>query len=152
MLFDYPKIDDYVKRRREEIEHPWIETDENVGGGKSNKITKPIENMIITIDEDKIIRRLVEQKNAIYNACQNLKPEYLSVIRRYYFYNQARFKTMNMIILELNVPRRSFYRAFSNFKHEVISNLELEFLSFGEDWNWHKIGTARPLIRAIIVL
>lgn len=132
MLFDYPKIDDYVKRRREEIEHPWIETDENVGGGKSNKITKPIENMIITIDEDKIIRRLVEQKNAIYNACQNLKPEYLSVIRRYYFYNQARFKTIRGILSEQNIPSMSFYRAFAAFKREIISNLELEFLEFGD--------------------
>lgn len=132
MLFDYPKIDEYVERRREEIEHPWIEQDENVGGGKSNKISNPIESMIITIDEDKIIRRLVEQKNAIYTACTHLKPEYLSVIRRYYFYNQARFKTMRVILREQNIPSMSFYRAFSAFKHEIMSNLELEFLEFGE--------------------
>ncbi|CAI2675310.1 hypothetical protein AKUG0406_PHAGE200210 (plasmid) [Apilactobacillus kunkeei] len=132
MLFDYPKIDEYVEKRREEIEHPWIEQDENVGGGKSNKISNPIESMIITIDEDRIIRRLVEQKNAIYNACTHLKPEYLSVIRRYYFYNQASFKTINTIIKELDVPKTSFYRAFAAFKHEIMSNLELEFLDFGE--------------------
>lgn len=131
MLFDYPKIDEYVERRREEIEHPWIEQDENVGGGKSNKISNPIESMIITIDEDRIIRRLVEQKNAIYTACTHLKPEYLSVIRRYYFYNQASFKTINTIIKELDVPKASFYRAFAAFKHEIMSNLELEFLDFG---------------------
>lgn len=133
MLFDYPHIDKYVENRREELQFPYTETDENVGGSKSTKVSKPIENLIITIDEDKTLHGLLEQKNAIYKACQTINPEFLAVIERYYFYNQARFKTMNAIILELNVPRRTFYRALAAFKHEIISNLELNFLEWQRD-------------------
>lgn len=133
MLFDYPKIDDYVRERREAIEHPWIETDENVGGGKSNKINKPIENIIINIDDDKILHGLVKQKNAIYLAIQNVKPEFMQVINRYYFYNQARFTTMDDIIKGLGVPRTSFYRSLNAFRHDILDNLSLNYLEWTPD-------------------
>lgn len=130
MLFDYPHIDRYVENRREELQYPYTEPDENIGGSKSTKESRPIENFIITIDEDKTLHGLLEQKNAIYKACQNLKPEHFKIIERYYFYNQAKFKTMGALLMEFNVPERTFYRALAAFKHEIISNLELNFLEW----------------------
>lgn len=133
MLFDYPHIDTYVDKRREELQFPYTETDENVGGSKSTKVSKPIENFIITIDEDKVLKGLVNQKNAIYNACQNLRVDHYKIIERYYFYNQARFKTLNALIEEFNVPSATFYRALAAFKHDIISNLSLSFLEWERD-------------------
>lgn len=130
MLFDYPKIDDYVKERRESLEHPYIEPDENVGGGKGNKISKPIENIIISIDDDKILHGLVKQKNATYLALQKLNPEFLPVIERYYFYNQARFTTMDALIKKFNLPRMSFYRALNGLRHDILNNLSLSYLEW----------------------
>lgn len=133
MLFDYPHIDKYVENRREELQYPYTETDENVGGSKSTKISKPIENLIITIDEDKTLHGLLEQKNAIYKACQSLKEEHYKIIERYYFYNQAKFKTLGALLMDYNVPERTFYRALAAFKHDIISNLELNFLEWQRD-------------------
>lgn len=130
MLFDYPKIDKFVEERREAIEHPWIERDENVGGGKGNKISKPIENMIISIDEDKILTGLVNQKNAIYDALQNVKEEHLQIIKRYYFYNQARFYSLNDLVQKFGIPRATFFRGLTAFKHEILSNLSLNYLEW----------------------
>lgn len=133
MLFDYPKIDDYVRQRREEIEHPYIEPDENVGGGKGNKISKPIENLIISIDDDKILHGLVKQKNATYKALQNVKPEFYQIIERFYFYDQARFATMDELIAKFNVPRRSFYRELNALRHDILNNLSLNYLEWQQD-------------------
>jgi RinA family phage transcriptional activator len=131
MLFDYPKIDGYVDKRREEIQYPYIEQDENVGGGKAkNKISKPIENMIISLDEDKILTGLIAQKNAIYKAFKDVDPTIQPIIKRYYFYNQARYKNIYALLNEFHVSKATFYRELDRFMHDILDNLQLNFLEW----------------------
>lgn len=39
LIEDYPTMDRYIKRVELEIEYPWQETDDNIGGSRSNSAT-----------------------------------------------------------------------------------------------------------------
>ena len=66
ILKDYPLIDKKIAARKYEIEHPFHERDDNIGGGKAqNHPWTYYDNLIITIDQDRELRRLKAEKEVI---------------------------------------------------------------------------------------
>lgn len=65
VLKDYPHIDEYIKDRKLELAYPPKEVDENVGGGKSSKVSRPQETYVVTLDQDMRLRMLERQKSAV---------------------------------------------------------------------------------------
>ena len=62
LLFDYPMIDRKIAVRKLEIKDIPNE-DANIGGGKSNRISKPVEMTIERWDSDKRLNSLYKQWN-----------------------------------------------------------------------------------------
>lgn len=66
MLKDYPHLKKKIARRNEELMHPYVERDENVGGGRAeNKERNPTMQMIITLDDDRAIHTMQREHEVI---------------------------------------------------------------------------------------
>lgn len=65
MMRDYPHYNDYIKECEEEIRHPYVEPDANVGGGSSPMRQESLTDTIVKIDEDRRIRQMRKQQRAI---------------------------------------------------------------------------------------
>jgi len=65
--------------------YPTQDTDENVGGGKSSIVSRPQERMIITIDEDKQLKALEHEKEAVFNALANSDEDTNVIANELYF-------------------------------------------------------------------
>ena len=85
ILRDYPKMDRYISERRQALMYPTQDTDENVGGGKSSKISKPQEQMVITIDEDKQLKALEREKKAVFDVLCDSDTDTNIIARELYF-------------------------------------------------------------------
>ncbi|TPR40423.1 hypothetical protein [Apilactobacillus micheneri] len=128
MLFDYPKIDEYVKQRIEEIKNPFDEfKDENVGGGKSNKTTLAVENLVISIDEDKALKALKRQKHAITNSITKLSPDVFTVFKKYYFDGQVRNRTLVSLANQYHLSKSVIYRERDLFFADILKQLNLYY-------------------------
>lgn len=63
ILRDYPKLSQYIKAREEEIANPTPEPDDNVGGGRAeNRRRDPVGKVVITINDDRRIRKLKKER------------------------------------------------------------------------------------------
>ncbi len=85
ILIDYPDYDKRIRRRREEIEIPWREIDENVGGGKSSISANGIEKIASALIEDKMLCRMEDEQTAVRKALDISHPTMRAVIETYYF-------------------------------------------------------------------
>ncbi|WP_028124753.1 hypothetical protein [Eremococcus coleocola] len=65
VLADYPYYEYYIRQIRLGIKHPYVETDENIGGGKSNRVISQTENFVVRLSDDRRLRRIEEQKCAV---------------------------------------------------------------------------------------
>ncbi|GEO64789.1 hypothetical protein [Companilactobacillus nantensis] len=85
ILKDYPELEKYIKERKQELMIPHREIDENVGGGKSSKISKPQEQMMVTIDADKRLKVLEREKSAVEKCFFESDLETQKIISELYF-------------------------------------------------------------------
>ena len=85
LLEDYPKLDSEIKKRRLALLYPVREHDENIGGSKSQSNTSLAESFVVTLDQDRRLTRLEEQKFIIEEVLNRLHEDDYSVIRLYYF-------------------------------------------------------------------
>ena len=86
ILRDYPYIDQYVHERRQELLYPHNEfPDENIGGGRSNVPGKPVEDLIITITDDRRLAALEKNKRVVQECldCTDFDTNY--IINELYF-------------------------------------------------------------------
>ena len=77
ILEQYPMLDSKIALRKLELKYPYAESDENIGGGKSdngNGIEKSEINQIAVIDEDEELIRLTMWKKCIERALTKCKP------------------------------------------------------------------------------
>lgn len=77
ILEQYPMLDSKIALRKLELKYPYAESDENIGGGKSdngNGIEKSEINQIAVIDEDEELIRLTIWKKCIERALTKCKP------------------------------------------------------------------------------
>ena len=71
LLFDYVSIDHKIAVRKLEISDV-PNTDENVGGGRTNIVSKPTENLVAKWDSDQRLNSLYAQKHAVESTLSTL--------------------------------------------------------------------------------
>lgn len=86
ILREYPDIDIYLHKRRQELMHPFnTSVDENIGGGRSNVPGKPVEEMAISIADDRQLAGLEDNKIVIAECMQMVDDETKRLIEELYF-------------------------------------------------------------------
>ncbi|WP_334341189.1 transcriptional regulator [Companilactobacillus sp. HBUAS56275] len=85
ILRDYPKMDRYISDRKQELMYPIQEVDENVGGGKSSKVSRPQETYVVTLDQDMRLRMLERQKSAVTDCYLATDKDTRTIIDELYF-------------------------------------------------------------------
>lgn len=104
-LEDYPKMDEYIMQRRLELKYPIGQTDENIGGSSSGKISNPTERMVVTLESDKRLCQLEETKTAIESVLKTLDINaYTLVELKYWIKPQTR--TWDGIAIKVGYSRR----------------------------------------------
>lgn len=84
VLRDYPHLDQYIHEREQELQAPWREHDENIGGGKAT-MSNGQERMAITIADDRRLNNLRDRKKNVEH-CLSLSDEVTrQVIKELYF-------------------------------------------------------------------
>lgn len=111
ILRDYPKIDKYIEAREMELRYPHQAEDSNVGGGRAkNKRAEPIEHLVITIDEDRMLHSLKNQRNVVDDCFDESDDDTKIIIKELYF-NQHPQYTMSGIV-QNNIVSVGLRRAY----------------------------------------
>ena len=106
-LFEYQQIDRKISIRKLEI---LTETsnDCNIGGGKSNTISRPTENIVARWSSDVRINGLEQLKNAIDATLEALDDDLEKVF--YLRWSKGSVNTWEEIADMMHVSRKSIYR------------------------------------------
>ena len=97
ILRDYPKMDRYIHDRREELMYPIQDDDENVGGGKSSKVSRPQEQLLITIDEDKQLKALEREREAVKISLADSDVDTNVIAEELYFKEHPKYQMDGLI-------------------------------------------------------
>ncbi|MBS4750985.1 DUF722 domain-containing protein [Carnobacteriaceae bacterium zg-ZUI78] len=126
ILRDYPKINQYLKEREEELMYP-LQQDNNVGGSRSTLVDKPTERKVITILEDKQLRQMKRQKEAIEYAFESSDVLTCEMIKLYYMSKTK--KTWEIVAFELyngQISIRTLKRSRTLFFEKIANALGWE--------------------------
>lgn len=86
LLADYNKIPEYIAEREDEIRHPIVERDENVGGGRAqNKPGNPTERLVITLTDDLRLKNLEKEYEVITDCYNKADPDTQTIVRELCF-------------------------------------------------------------------
>lgn len=106
ILQEYPRYEEYIKRREEELLNPYTPQDTNQGGGKSNRTSDTTAVKAITLADDRILQRLKFQHQAVKRTYESVDETTQDIIEEYYF-KQPRTKTWDGIALQVRWSRRT---------------------------------------------
>lgn len=122
LIEDYPTMDRYIKRVEFEIEYPWQEADENIGGSRSVATTSATERTVLKLTTDKHLRLLRERKTALDKVVQSSKPETINIIRMWYWI-KPRTKTWDGIAQEVGYSKRMCHLLRNEFVESLAKEL-----------------------------
>ncbi|MCI3029758.1 transcriptional regulator [Desemzia sp. C1] len=122
ILHDYPDYGPYIAHLEEGILYPSTLQDENIGGGKSGFISKPTEQKVLTIADDRRIRNLTLYKNTIDRLLFQSDEETKTIIKEYYFRN-PRILTLSDIASKCHSSERTCVRLRDKFFDRVADEL-----------------------------
>ncbi|ARJ72856.1 hypothetical protein LP065_10105 [Latilactobacillus sakei] len=126
MLRDYPHYNEYIKECEEEIRHPYVESDENIGGGRSVGKQEHLTETIVRIDEDKRIRQMKRQQRAVANCLDRYNSDIVyQMCKELYFVNKRRL-TLDGVAYKLNVSRRTLIRRREDFFIDLAKELGMQ--------------------------
>lgn len=126
MLRDYPHYNEYIKECEEEIRHPYVESDENIGGGRSAGKQEHLTETIVRIDEDKRIRQMKRQQRAVANCLDRYNSDIVyQMCKELYFVNKRRL-TLDGVAYKLNVSRRTLIRRREDFFIDLAKELGMQ--------------------------
>ena len=77
-LYNYRNIESKINRRKYELEHD-RKPSENIGGGKSNLISKPVEQIVIKWDEDSQLKNMYAFKEAVDTLLSKMNEEMFEI-------------------------------------------------------------------------
>jgi RinA family phage transcriptional activator len=117
-LIQYNSTQKRMDDLREEIQYPWQEHDENIGGGQSNSISSTTERRATRLVTDKRLAHMERVSEAITNVYDNAAQVERDLMDLMYF-DKPRKYTVDGVIDRLNVSRATFFR----LKKRVLCNL-----------------------------
>lgn len=127
ILADYNKIDDYIKKREEELRYPHRETDLNgdIKGTRSSYDNHV--NMMITIEQDRRLTSLERNKRVISNLLNEADEDTLTIIEELYIKKRPIYTLQGLIDNEMIFcSRRTASNLRTKFFEEVAKELNLE--------------------------
>lgn len=128
MLKDYPRLDQKIKDRREELKRFDWSTDENVGGGKSqNKPWTYYDTLIDRWQQDDQINAWQREKAVISDCYNHADDDTRLIIRSVYF---GRGETIRSLIAtdQLYCSLKTAYAKRNHFIEDVARRLHILFL------------------------
>ncbi|ANK59827.1 hypothetical protein [Loigolactobacillus backii] len=129
MLRDYPHIDEYIRDRREMLMYPYDEDhDENVGGGKGNKISKPQENFVVRLEDDKWLQNMLRQQ-AIITKCLNRANEITKELLDELYFKDIPELTLTGVAVKYHLDKGQLSRYRSAFFVDVAQSLGMQYES-----------------------
>jgi len=127
ILRDYPRMEDYIKQREEELRYPVQIPDDNVGGGRSNypDHEQPIRTLI-TIDEDRRLNGL-KREQRIVKQCFIDSDDYTKIIiTELYFNRHPRYTLRGLVTMNVvKISRNHAYKLRNAFIRECAIQLGL---------------------------
>lgn len=117
-LIQYNSTQKRMNDLREEIQYPWQEHDENIGGGQSNTVSSTTERKATRLVTDRRLAHMERVSEAITNVYSNAQPVERDLMDLMYF-DKPRKYTVDGVIDRLNVSRATFFR----LKKRVLCNL-----------------------------
>lgn len=121
LLYDYPKTDEYIKQRTEELMYPYNPNhDENIGGGRSNITDNPVERMAINIATDRRLTTLERNKKIIDQCLDQCSWETYKIIDTVYF---KRAKSVEGVAMEIPLSASQVRRLRQQFFERVADEL-----------------------------
>ena len=124
ILQEYPRYEDYIKRREEELLNPYVPQDTNQGGGKANRTSDTTAIKAITLVDDRILQRIKFQHQAVKRTYESADEITQDIIEEYYF-KQPRTKTWDGIALQVNSSKRTCFRIRKAFFSKLADELGL---------------------------
>ena len=124
ILQEYPRYEDYIKRREEELLNPYVPQDTNQGGGKANRTSDTTAVKAITLADDRILQRIKFQHQAVKRTYESADEITQDIIEEYYF-KQPRTKTWDGIALQVNSSKRTCFRIRKAFFSKLADELGL---------------------------
>ena len=124
ILQEYPRYEDYIKRREEELLNPYVPQDTNQGGGKANRTSDTTAIKAITLTDDRILQRIKFQHQAVKRTYESADEITQDIIEEYYF-KQPRTKTWDGIALQVNSSKRTCFRIRKAFFSKLADELGL---------------------------
>ena len=124
ILQEYPRYEEYIQRREEELLNPYTPQDTNQGGGKSNRTSDTTAIKAITLADDRILKRIRFQHQAVKCTYEQADEITQEIIEEYYF-KQPRTKTWDGIALQVHTSKRSCFRIRKAFFSKLADELGL---------------------------
>lgn len=125
ILRDYPDYDRHIAARRQKIFYPDnLYSDENMGGSSSGRISKPTEQIAMTIAIDKELQLLQYQRDAVERVINHSDPITNKIVREYYF-TRPRTKTWEGIALDMNMSASNCRKLRNGFFERVADEIGL---------------------------
>lgn len=72
---DYTNIDNLIATRVLELDHPWKQHDDNVGGGRSSVISRPQEQIVLKHEDDLRLQWLLKLQDGGNRAVNQFNDE-----------------------------------------------------------------------------
>lgn len=126
ILSDYPKIDEYIKRRHEELRYPYKESDINAGikGNKTNYDQQ--DYLMITIEQDQRLAVLERNRRVIAMLFEECSADTKIIIKELYMKRMPQYTIQGLITNGLIfVGRTKAFELRDRFFVEVAKELHL---------------------------
>ncbi|MBL1226518.1 transcriptional regulator [Enterococcus sp. BWR-S5] len=126
ILADYPRIEEYIRQREEELRYPYRENDLNAGikGTKADYDTQA--NMMITIEQDQRLAALERNKRVISDILEDCCEDTQTIIRELYMRRMPKYTIQGLITNGLIfVGRTKAFELRDQFFEEVARDLNL---------------------------
>jgi RinA family phage transcriptional activator len=111
-----------IDTRREELLYPHIETDTNIGGGKSNVLSDPTYRKASVLETDVHLHEMVRIVNAINYAWSGLDDDRKRVVKLYYW-TRPQTLTWEGIAQEMHIGLRTAKRWRTEFVKQIAKQL-----------------------------
>ena len=119
LLFLYPRIDNQIKEIEEGLLHPWLQPDENIGGGKAQyKINQQVAYSALDISTNKKINFLKFAKKQIEECFEESDGITQQIIMGMYFKSHKNLDGMEIVVhisrSQISRKRKKFITQLAN--------------------------------------
>lgn len=97
-LKNYRHLDKLIEQRELMITNAYKETDSNIGGGRSNIVSKPIEAIAINLADDTKLQTLKDWKKAIDQNLSKCRVETRIIIEKMYIEDKLTTRKVSRLV------------------------------------------------------